>query len=110
MKKKIKVSLAAFFCVCVLFSGCQKEKEIPKPASTERVTLDTQTEETGLPDIHTSEPAVSVLLNADGPRSPEHSERMERCFSLARTVCRVLEERGIGYDFTTNASSADIQH
>ena len=56
----------------------------------------------------TSEPAVSVLLNADGPRSPEHSERMERCFSLARTVCRVLEERGIGYDFTTNASSAEL--
>ena len=55
MKKKIKVSLAAFFCVCVLFSGCQKEKEIPKPASTERVTLDTQTEETGLPDIQTED-------------------------------------------------------
>ena len=55
MKKKIKVSLAALFCVCVLFSGCQKEKEIPKPASTERVTLDTQTEETGLPDIQTED-------------------------------------------------------
>ena len=54
MKKKIKVSLAALFCVCVLFSGCQKEKEIPKPASTERVTLDTQTE-TGLPDIQTED-------------------------------------------------------
>lgn len=55
----------------------------------------------------TSEPTVSVLLNADGPQSPEHAERMERCFSLARTVCRVLEERGIGYDLTTNAMAAE---
>lgn len=55
----------------------------------------------------TSEPSVSVLLNADAPKSPEHNERMERCFSLARTVCRVLEERGIEYDLATNAMAAE---
>lgn len=55
----------------------------------------------------TSEPSVSVLLNADAPKSPEHTERMERCFSLARTVCRILEERGIQYDFATNAAASD---
>lgn len=56
---------------------------------------------------YTSEPSVSVLLNADAPQSPEHADRMELCFSLARTVCRVLEERGIQYDLITNASAAE---
>ena len=55
---------------------------------------------------HTSQPSVSVLLNADAP-SDSLAEDMERCFSLARTVCRVLEERGIPYDFTTNAMDLD---
>ena len=41
---------------------------------------------------HTAQPSVSVLLNADGKGE-----------ELARTVCRVLEERGIQYDFVSNA-------
>lgn len=55
---------------------------------------------------HTSQPSVSVLLNADA-RSEDLAEELERCFSLARTVCRLLEERGIPYDFTSNAMDLD---
>lgn len=54
---------------------------------------------------HTAQPAVSVLLNveaeADGP------EELEACFSLARTVCGALEERGVSYSFSTNALDAE---
>lgn len=51
---------------------------------------------------HTAQPSVSVLLNADG-QSEDLAQELERCFSLARTVCRVLEEQGVQYDFATNA-------
>jgi len=55
---------------------------------------------------HTAQPSVSVLLNADA-RSEDLAEELERCFSLARTVCRILEERGVQYDFATNAMEMD---
>ena len=32
-----------------------------------------------------------------------HYKRQELCFSIARTVCDVLEDRGIGYSLITNA-------
>ena len=51
---------------------------------------------------HTAEPTVSVLLNVDS-EEPEREELLEKCFSLTRTVCRTLEDRGIAYDFLTNA-------
>lgn len=51
---------------------------------------------------HTAQPSVSVLLNADGERGDLASD-LETCYSLARTVCRMLEERGIQYDFISNA-------
>ncbi|MBE6960868.1 MAG: DUF58 domain-containing protein [Ruminococcaceae bacterium] len=51
---------------------------------------------------YTLEPAVSVLLNIESI-SDGCDEELERCFSLARTVCSTLEERGIQYDFATNA-------
>ena len=51
---------------------------------------------------YTLEPAVSVLLNThSGAEACE--EALERCFSITRTVCETLEERGIQYDFATNA-------
>lgn len=56
---------------------------------------------------HTAEPRVSVLLNAD-TAALARGELLERCYSLARTVCRVLEERGISYDFATNADIASF--
>ena len=54
---------------------------------------------------HTAEPRVSVLLNAD-TRAKGREALLEKCYSLARTVCRILEERGVQYDFATNADMA----
>lgn len=51
---------------------------------------------------HTAQPSVSVLLNAEGA-GEDLVRDLEICFSLARTVCRALEERGIQYDFASNA-------
>lgn len=56
---------------------------------------------------HTAEPRVSVLLNAD-TRAKGREALLEKCYSLARTVCRVLEERGVQYDFATNADMASF--
>ncbi len=54
---------------------------------------------------HTAEPQVSVLVNAD-TRAKERGPLLEKCYSMARTICRVLEERGIAYDFAVNAELA----
>jgi uncharacterized protein (DUF58 family) len=58
---------------------------------------------------HTMEPAVCVLLDVGpqgGPEQTQQPERLEACLSLARTVCRLLEERGAKYSFATNAVMA----
>ena len=54
---------------------------------------------------HTAEPRVSVLLNAD-TQAGNREELLEKCCSMARTVCRILEEQGVPYDFATNADLA----
>ena len=54
---------------------------------------------------YTIEPRVSVLVNAD-TRGISCPKALEACFSLARTVCRMLEDRRIPYDLTANAASA----
>ena len=46
----------------------------------------------------TSDPSVSVLLDCEC----ESEELSEKCFSLARSVCDALEEKGIEYDFFMN--------
>lgn len=54
---------------------------------------------------YTVEPMVCVLLNTETPAP--HGTRellLEKAFSLARTVCRTLEEKGVKYSFSTNAS------
>lgn len=56
---------------------------------------------------HTAELQVSVLLNAD-TRAGGREALLEKCYSMARTVCRILEERGIPYDFATNAAMASF--
>ncbi len=56
---------------------------------------------------HTAEPQVSVLLNAD-TRAKGREALLEKCYSMARTVCRILEERGMQYDFSTNAAMASL--
>lgn len=51
---------------------------------------------------YTMEPIISVILNVDS-REDDKENLLERCFSLTRTICRTLEDKGIPYDFSTNA-------
>lgn len=57
---------------------------------------------------YTVEPSISVLVNVEtsGDFSNEKKELLEKCFSLARSVCSQLESKGIPYDFYTNAQMA----
>ena len=56
---------------------------------------------------YTTEPSVTVLLNVDCMGSDEDREaRIESCYSITHTVCRILEERRISYDFYTNANTS----
>lgn len=52
---------------------------------------------------YTVEPAVAVLLNMD---SLAMEEEKEISFSIARTVCSMLERARIKYEFCTNAEQA----
>ena len=51
---------------------------------------------------HTTEPSVSVILNAEG----DDTAAVERCYELARAVCARLEKKGAKYDFSMNAAMA----
>ncbi len=51
---------------------------------------------------YTLEPSVTVILNVDTP-GPNREELLEKCFSIARTVCGILERRGVKYSFVSNA-------
>jgi len=51
---------------------------------------------------YTLEPSVSVLLNVD-TSLPNRPEVLENTFSLARTVCSMLEKQGVKYSFSSNA-------
>lgn len=53
---------------------------------------------------HTMDASVVVVLNVfTSAEDPEN--RAEDCFSLTRTACRMLEDRGIKYSVFTDASS-----
>lgn len=57
---------------------------------------------------YTLEQSVTVLLNVecgDESAGPD-AARIEACFSLARSVCEELEEKGVQYSFLTNATAA----
>lgn len=51
---------------------------------------------------YTLEPTVSVLLNVE-TQAQNGEELLETCFSLARTVCGMLEHRGVKYSFASNS-------
>lgn len=55
---------------------------------------------------YTLELTATVLLNVECDRAEGWEERLEACFSIARTVCETLEERRIPYRFVTNAAAA----
>lgn len=50
---------------------------------------------------YTMEPTVSVVV--DIGKGAGESETLEKCYSVARTVCENLEAKGIKYDFNMNA-------
>ena len=51
---------------------------------------------------YTQEPSAAVILNVETGREGRE-EVLETCFSLTRTVCTMLEKKGIRYSFVTNA-------
>ena len=62
---------------------------------------------------YTSDPVVSVLLDINVSKNVESEIRIqliEQCFSLSRTVFQLLEQKGIAYDFISNASRANSHH
>lgn len=54
---------------------------------------------------HTLEPSITVVLNVDCFDRPKEKQRLERCFSLVRSICEKLEELRIQYSFITNAKT-----
>lgn len=54
---------------------------------------------------HTVEPVLTLLLNVETAQERKEPV-LETCYSLARTVCQELEDRGIKYVFCTNAAQA----
>lgn len=57
----------------------------------------------------TTEPRVVVLVHADAP-AEEQMPAVERCYSMARTVCRVLEEEAIIYRLAVNSTFDVLIH
>lgn len=55
---------------------------------------------------HTMDASVAVVLNVFTAHE-EPEERAEQCFSLARTACRMLEDRGVKYSVYTDAAGDD---
>lgn len=56
---------------------------------------------------HTVEPLVTVLFNVEYTASPPvRAAAVERCLSLARTACELLERRHVPYRFCTNVAAA----
>ena len=57
---------------------------------------------------YTAEPSVTVMLNVEyrGDLTREMAARIEECYSVARTVCETLEQKGVRFDFITNATTA----
>ena len=84
------------------YTGREPQKSISWPVSARSGRLMVKKYD------YTIEQTATVLLNiecdADGRQFD--AERIEGCYSLARSVCEELEERGIQYSFVTNASAA----
>lgn len=84
------------------YTGREPQKSISWPVSARSGRLMVKKYD------YTIEQTATVLLNvecdADGRQFDP--ERIEGCYSLARSVCEELEERGIQYSFVTNASAA----
>jgi len=57
---------------------------------------------------YTAEMVVSVVLDISTIEIDERQRQLvECCYSLTRSVCESLEQRGISYDFISNAATAN---
>jgi len=56
---------------------------------------------------HTVEASVSVILDVEGRGLEGDADKKEAAFSYVRSLCELLESRGMKYDFLTNATTAD---
>jgi len=56
---------------------------------------------------YTIDPAVSIILDVEGNGLEGDAAKKEFAFSATRALCQTLEERGMKYDFLTNATTAD---
>ena len=55
---------------------------------------------------YTVEATVSIMLDVNTKKMDEERKLIfEKCFSIARSVCEMLEQKGIKYDFITNATT-----
>ena len=57
----------------------------------------------------TTEPRVTVLVHADASLE-EQMQAVEDCYSMARTVCRMLEEKSISYRLAVNSTFDVLIH
>lgn len=57
----------------------------------------------------TTEPRVTVLVQADAP-SEEQMQQVEDCYSMARTVCHILEEKAVSYRLVVNSTFDSLIH
>ena len=57
----------------------------------------------------TTEPRVTVLVHADAP-AQEEMQQVEDCYSMARTVCRILEEKAVSYRLVVNSTFDALIH
>lgn len=58
---------------------------------------------------YTVDPSVSVLLNVETDLESKDAP-LEACLRAARTVCAILEEKGIRYSFSSNAMLLGKKH
>ncbi|MCL2566361.1 MAG: DUF58 domain-containing protein [Defluviitaleaceae bacterium] len=56
---------------------------------------------------YTVEPVISIVLDVEGSGFSGDADKKELAFSYTRSLCELLEKRGIKYDFLTNATTAD---
>lgn len=85
------------------YTGCEPMKRISWTQSARHNTLLVKKHD------YTMDPSVSVMLNVETDlQEPEAA--LEACFSAARSVCAVLEEKGIRYSFSTNALLLGRKH
>lgn len=81
------------------YTGREPQKQISWPESAKAGKLMVKEYD------HTLESTATVALNIDCT-GENREELIERCFSLARSVCEALESKRIKYSFFTNATAA----